>query len=637
MGKRKRVLRWLLFVGCIVTHCCLAQTTLSKEDRAVKSLLLKLEKQAGKNEKKALASIDSLKPILQKKGKDSLLGFCYRIESGVYLNKLDKKKALYAINQSIRCFQKGSKNKKALVLSILNKGNIYFLKGDLKIAMQTYTYGMQLAQKNGLEYEAALLNKNIGYVFFTQEKIDIALKEYRKSLNVFLKLNKKQDVAETYLNIGNCYYEKYDTKNTLSNYDKAESYMGKDTVNLAKLYNNIGAVYLEDEKDTLKGLHYLEHALDLKIKINDLNSIFFEYENIATLYLDIKKYDQAEDYLKKAIVLAKKAESKEELKEIYEIYSLIYAGRKDYKKAYDYHKLFMKAKDTLLNIENLKAVEEIKTKYETAKKEKLLLQKEIQIKNSRNQLIMVSSVALFIGLLGFLVYRQQKLKNKQQAQEFQLKSAIAKIESQNRLQDQRLQISRDLHDNIGSQLTFIISSIDNIKYAFETQNTKLNDKLSSISNFAKATIIELRDTIWAMNNSEITLEDLQSRIHNFVEKAKEAKADIAFEFTIEKNLQQHTFSSIEGMNIYRTIQEAINNSIKYAEATAITIDIAVQNEQLLITIQDNGSGFDLAEIIQGNGLKNMKKRMEDSNGKMELTSTPGSGTKIDLWLPNKEK
>ena len=634
MKNKKSAQNHLLFLLCCMVQFSFGQQNATTKDQSIYTFLVKLDNHFAKKEKQALITLDSIKPILQSKAKDSLLGFCYRIESDIYLNQLDKKKALIAIEKSIFYFTK-SKNEKGIVLSILNKGNIYFLKGDLKIAMQVYTNGLNRAQKNGLEYEAALLNKNIGYVFFSQEKMDIALKEYTKSLNVFLKLNKRQAVADTYTNIGNCYYEKYDSKNTLINYKKALSYTGKDTIALSKIYNNIGIVYVGDEKDTLKGLSYLLHALDLKEKVNDQNDIIFQYDNIATLYVNLKKYDEAENYLKKAFVLAKKAESKNELKEIYEIYSLIYAGRKDYKKAYDYHKLFMKAKDTLLNIENLKAVEEIKTKYETAKKEKLLLQKEIQIKNSRNQLLMVSSVALFIGLIGFLVYRQQKLKNKQQEQEFQLKSAIAKIETQNKLQDQRLQISRDLHDNIGSQLTFIISSVDNIKYAFELQNSKLDTKLSSISNFAKSTIIELRDTIWAMNNSEINFEDLQSRIHNFVEKAKEAKHDIVFSFTIENSLKDSKFTSIEGMNIYRTIQEAVNNSIKYAEAKNIKIDIKDRKNDIVISIHDDGKGFDNDNVELGNGIHNMEKRITDINGKIEINSDLNSGTSVQIKLPKK--
>lgn len=606
----------------------------SAQHKKIFQILKTLDESTLQDEKKALKTLDSLNSVLENKSEYALLGFSHRIISDIYMNQLDKKKALTEIEKSIGYFKKG-KDSQGLVLSILNKGNIYLLKGDLLLAMKTYSGGNALAQKNGLEYEAAMLTKNMGLIFFNQQKFDTALEYYNKSLKVFLKLNKTKAVADTYLNIGNCYYEKYDSKNTITNYKKALSYVKTDTMTIAKLYNNIGAVYVDDEQDTIRGLEYLHKSLDLKVKINDQNNIIFQYNNIAILYTGLKQFDKAEELLGKAYALAKKAGSKQELKEVYDNYSILYAAKKDYKKAYDYHKLFMKVKDTLLNVENIKAVEEIKTKYETEKKEKLLLQKEIQIKNSRNQLIMVSSIALFVALMGFLLYRQQKLKNKQQEQEFQLKSAIAQIETQNKLQEQRLQISRDLHDNIGSQLTFIISSVDSIKYAFQIENSKLDNKLSSISNFAKSTIVELRDTIWAMNNSAITFEDLQTRIHNFVEKAREAKNDIEFDFRIGKSVMPIKFTSVEGMNLYRAIQEAVNNSIKYAEAKHIQIDIKKQNNDIIIRIADDGKGFDDGQIELGNGLNNMKKRISDCGGTIDFKTKPDEGTEIEIRFPNK--
>mgnify|MGYP000315454022 CR=1 FL=1 len=110
--------------------------------------------------------------------------------------------------------------------------------------------------------------------------------------------------------------------------------------------------------------------------------------------------------------------------------------------------------------------------------------------------------------------------------EIDLKAALATIKTQNRLQEQRLRISRDLHDNVGSQLTFIISSLDNLKYVTKDTNTKLKEKLSNISSFTSDTIYQLRDTIWAMNKNEISIEDLHTRILSFIEKAKTEQLSI---------------------------------------------------------------------------------------------------------------
>jgi len=289
-------------------------------------------------------------------------------------------------------------------------------------------------------------------------------------------------------------------------------------------------------------------------------------------------------------------------------------------------------KEQLLQSANLKQAAEFEAKFQTAKKEQLLLEKEAESKKKTNLIIAISALAFFIALIGLLIYRQQKLKNSQQEQEFQLKSAIAQIEMQNQLQEQRLSISRDLHDNIGAQLTFIISSVDNIKYAFDIQNAKLDNKLQSISNFTKNTIVELRDTIWAMNNNEITFEELRARILNFIEKAKDAREGIDFRFTIDESLNQIKLSSISGMNIYRTIQEAVNNAIKYAEASEISIEAKNIDNKIAIAIKDNGIGFDVAKIEKGNGLLNMEKRIEDIGGIFKINSEDKKGTTISLLL-----
>ena len=132
-----------------------------------------------------------------------------------------------------------------------------------------------------------------------------------------------------------------------------------------------------------------------------------------------------------------------------------------------------------------------------------------------------------------------------------------------------------------------------------------------------------------MNSNEITYEDLQVRINNFLEKAKEVKDQISFSIAIEESLKEIKLTSVEGMNIYRTIQEGINNSLKYANAEIITVNIKKNKEKIRILISDNGQGFDLETIEKGNGLKNMQKRILDINGEFNISSN-NQGTTIEI-------
>ncbi len=162
---------------------------------------------------------------------------------------------------------------------------------------------------------------------------------------------------------------------------------------------------------------------------------------------------------------------------------------------------------------------------------------------------------------------------------------------------------------------------------------KLDAKLHNISTFTRSTIYELRDTIWAMNKNEITFEDLQSRISNFVDKANLISEDISFEFKAEENTQKDLkLTSIEGMNIYRIIQEAVNNALKYAEASKIEVYINIIKNELNISILDNGKGFDLKTVELGNGINNMKKRAHDIHLEIQIESLPNDGTTIKLRM-----
>ncbi|HPW98980.1 MAG TPA: sensor histidine kinase, partial [Flavobacterium sp.] len=295
-----------------------------------------------------------------------------------------------------------------------------------------------------------------------------------------------------------------------------------------------------------------------------------------------------------------------------------------------YSNAIMRLQDKIIEQTVRKQTNEFETKYQTVKKEKLIAQQKEEVKYKNILLLGLTIIVFFIALFGFLIFRQQKLKNKQQKQEFELKSAITQIEKQNELQQQRLSISKDLHDNIGAQLTFIISSVETAKYVADIKNTTLESKLSNISNFTKDTIVELRDTIWAMNSETINFEDLRLRILNFIEKATTATTDISFNFMVDNALKNTHLSSVQGMNVYRCIQEAINNAIKYSEANNILVEVILDKNEIKIIIKDNGKGFDVETISNGNGLQNMQKRMEEIGGTFQIVSEPTKGTQIKL-------
>ena len=139
-----------------------------------------------------------------------------------------------------------------------------------------------------------------------------------------------------------------------------------------------------------------------------------------------------------------------------------------------------------------------------------------------------------------------------------------------------------------------------------------------------------------MNKDTINFADLEVRIQSFLAKAQGAAERINFSFDLDKNVpENYLFSSIEGMNIHRIIQESVNNSLKYANANKVAVSISQQNQILHFAIKDDGNGFDMDLVDLGNGLNNMEKRALEIGAKISINSEPTQRTIISLSIPAK--
>jgi len=408
-----------------------------------------------------------------------------------------------------------------------------------------------------------------------------------------------------------------------------------DSIYYGFVFNNIGNTLLKEKKYS-EAKKIINRSLVInKIRKRDYN-LATNYTNLATIAYEEGENTLAKTYFLEANNFAQQSKSIEKTRDVLQKEALFYKKIGDYRRSLNKQEAFYLLRDSIFNIERAEKVVELETKYETEKKEKdlaetraNLAESKLKIKQKNSYIFGSLALAVLLALAGYLFYSQQKLKNRQLQKEGELKAALYKIETQNKLQEQRLRISRDLHDNIGSQLTFIISSINNLKYGFKDMGDKLSERLSGISVFTSQTIYELRDTIWAMNKNNITWEDLQARISNFINTANRAEDKISFNFSIAEGLDlDEIFSSVQGMNIYRIIQEAVNNSLKYAAASSVSVSVSKIDDTYKVEIKDDGSGFDESTIEKGNGLANIRKRAKDLGGTAKIISDLGEGTTV---------
>jgi signal transduction histidine kinase len=512
-------------------------------------------------------------------------------------------------------------------------------------ALKNYLSALDIYQAKGMKSEMATTFNSIGLVYSYNGINDKAIEYHFKAKDIFESLDHKKGISEVYNNIAIIYANDGALEKALDyfKYSLQIEEALNDKKGMAESVNNVGAVYYYmNEIDS--ALVYFKKSLVIEKSIGDMAGISASYNNLANVLIETKRLHGAKTYIDSAMYFAQNSKVAVDIETALDNYSKYYEAKNDTKTALNYFKDMVVFRDSLLNIKTNEKITELEIEYQTEKKEKEILsqradlaEQELELNEKNTQLFGLGVLAVILSLLGYLFYSQQRLKNRQLKKENELKDALLKIETQNRLQEQRLRISRDLHDNIGAQLTFIISSLDNLKYGFKLPE-KLSDKLKTISEFTTTTIYELRDTIWAMNKNEISLEDLQSRISNFIDKANLTSNNIQFSFnTNTTNTEHFKLSSVQGMNVYRIIQEAINNALKYANASTITVDFNIKENQLIVNVADDGKGFNLDNLQLGNGINNMKKRAHEIHGEIIIVSKESQGTNIQLKMNNLNK
>ncbi|MEP0712981.1 sensor histidine kinase [Algoriphagus sp.] len=408
-----------------------------------------------------------------------------------------------------------------------------------------------------------------------------------------------------------------------------------DSSRITFTFNNIGNTLLKQEKYK-EAATWIQTAVSLNKKDEDQYSLAANYTNLATIAYKLRDFSKAEMMMDSAYKYVVESQSTEKMRDYLQEQYRFSKAKGELSLAMDYLEQYSTLKDSIFKEERVKMLGELEAKYQVQTKERelaesraSLVEHELLVKNRNNQILLLAVFLLIILGVAFFIYYRQKTKNRHLEQEAKLQQIYAEQEIQKQLHEQRNRISSDLHDNIGAQLTFIVSSLDNLKF-FELSKEKMAGKIDKISAFTVETVNELRDTIWAMNKDNISLGDLQSRLAGLITKAKTACPQIDFKLQLEDGLENDILlNSLEGVNYYRVAQEALNNAIKHAEATHIKIVFSRQNGHIRVCVEDDGKGITKESL--GNGLGNMRNRAARIGRELKIDSTLGHGTQVCIF------
>lgn len=231
-----------------------------------------------------------------------------------------------------------------------------------------------------------------------------------------------------------------------------------------------------------------------------------------------------------------------------------------------------------------------------------------------------------LGLIVVVVY----LYNKRQQNKL-----IRELEIKHKLEQERIRISRDLHDNVGAQLSYLITNIDwMLRHPEQINKDEEAKRLQSLSEAGRNAILTLRQTIWAVGSNSLSVDDFADRFKQFAQKMLEF--DKSINVTFKENINQEIMlSPAVALNIFRICQEAFNNCLKHSCCSKIDIVFKGDaQQQFLFSITDNGNGFDVNNCEKTNhyGIQNMKARAKECNATLNINSTLGKGTNIIITL-----
>ena len=372
----------------------------------------------------------------------------------------------------------------------------------------------------------------------------------------------------------------------------------------------------------------LELALEAIRNFDDAGMYYCEMSaliNLSNIYIRLKEYKLALQAVTNATNLCEIEENRNLFLRLYLQFSNIYKLIGNYKDAYDFLQISYQLQSDFFRDRISTQINEQSAKYDLLTKEQKIREEEQNIEFHRKQRTFLILLLVFLCIAFILSFLYLRLKRKEIIRKKTIEAIIQTEEKE------RKRIASDLHDGMGPLLSaaklYFQAYID-AKDSISKSEIEL--KMKNIMDIAITDMSRISHNI-----SPQILENygLIAALENFI---SEISDNIKFDLNLKK---VNRFDLNNELTVYRTISELINNTIKHAKASVISINIFVSENMLNLFYEDNGTGFPVEEKIrakQGMGLKNIENRINSLEGNITFESKQGKGMKAFIKIPYKE-
>ncbi|MGB3005222.1 MAG: ATP-binding protein [Chitinophagaceae bacterium] len=520
-------------------------------------------------------------------------GVLFNIYGVIYQQKQMYDSATLKYLDAARLFTE-TRNYKRLYFSFANLSTIYvFLKDTIK--MQEYT---------SKAFETAIKSRDSS----------IIMRSMLNKINIYSDLNKQDSVI---------YYSQKGL--SISKQVDEDFFIGKFYQATGRYFNDVG--YKPDS-----AIYYLDKAYNYLSKVNSIYDIAINWHELGEAYLQKKDYYNSIICFKKAIELEKQFDLKQLL--VYTLDKIVIAeeGLRNFDSAYYHLKEWVTINDSLQRKTQSQNVDELETKYRTEIKDNQLKlqQASIKQKNTLNYILGGSIAALLlISLLSYRTYTQKRKLQEQKIAELEKEKLLSATQSLLKGQeDERSRMAKDLHDGLGGLLSGVKLQLGAMKgnlILSEEHGRTFNNALFKLDE----SISEMRRVAHNMMPEALMKLGLQQALQDYCDGLSESQSfKINGEFYGLENRMEPSTEIV----VYRIVQELLNNAVKHSDATTILAQVIRHGNNLSITVEDNGKGFDtsVTDFTKGAGLANVKSRVEYLKGQMDLRSNTGKGTSVHI-------
>jgi signal transduction histidine kinase len=213
-----------------------------------------------------------------------------------------------------------------------------------------------------------------------------------------------------------------------------------------------------------------------------------------------------------------------------------------------------------------------------------------------------------------------------------LRRKLDTLRQQQRIEQERARIARDLHDDLGASLTEISLTSDFAQSA-SVPDHEVREHLRTIGGRARELVHGMDEIIWAVNPRNDSITSLAGFACRYAQQLFKP-AGIACRFDLQPDMPEAQMNSEQRYNFFLAFKETLNNIARHAHATEMRLAIYAEKGKLFFKITDNGCGFELGgQMAEADGLGNIRERIEKIGGQCEIDSQPGLGTQVCLSAP----